>query len=191
MLNFACVVGGRQFSTHLWTSEIYFYVYYDGTATIGSIGSKSGICCPVQTSFLRVDGCCYISVHVPTSLCCWKFFYFLKHWCLYVLRTLPLSLSLSLSHVPRLVGVVFDPVLLSWMGVVFGPLLDIWNLFLCLLRLLQQQSEPLIEELNMLATIRTIGRRAESVVGCKQVFFVSMDAVFFSVHVPTSFCCCE
>ena len=32
--------------------------------------SKSGICCRLQTSFLRVDGCCCISVHVPTSFCC-------------------------------------------------------------------------------------------------------------------------
>ena len=54
-----------------------------GTATISTIGrrveyvdnhqndrSKSGICCRVQTSFLRVDGCCCIGVHVPTSFCC-------------------------------------------------------------------------------------------------------------------------
>ena len=40
--------------------------------------------------------------------------------------------ALSLSHVSWLVGVVVGPVLLSWMGVVFGPLLDIWNLFLSL-----------------------------------------------------------
>ena len=40
----------------------------------------------------------------------------------------------------------------------------------------QQQSVPLVEEWNMLTTIRTIGRRAESVVGCKPVFFLLMDA---------------
>ena len=38
-----------------------------------------------------------------------------------MLRTLPLSLSLCLSHVPWLLGVVLGPVLLSWMGVVFRP----------------------------------------------------------------------
>ena len=38
----------------------------------------------------------------------------------------------------------------------------------------QQQSVPLVEEWNMLKTNRTIGRRAESVVGCN-VFFVLMD----------------
>ena len=29
-----------------------------------------GICCRMRTSFLRVDGCCCISVHVPTFFCC-------------------------------------------------------------------------------------------------------------------------
>ena len=72
-----------SFSAHFWTSGIYFYVYHVGTATIRTIGrrveyvhnhqnyrSKSGICCRVQASFLHVDGCCCISVHVPTSFCC-------------------------------------------------------------------------------------------------------------------------
>ena len=53
-----------------------------GTATIKTIDrrveyvdnhqnyrAKSGICCRVQTSFLRVNGCCCVSVHVPTSFC--------------------------------------------------------------------------------------------------------------------------
>ena len=31
--------------------------------------SKSGVCFRVQTSFLRVDGCCCNNVHVPTSFC--------------------------------------------------------------------------------------------------------------------------
>ena len=40
----------------------------------------------------------------------------------------------SVSHVDRgWWASCFGPVLLSWMGVVFGPLLDILNLFLCLL----------------------------------------------------------
>ena len=74
---------GRRFrptSGHLESTSMF--VYYDSTATISTIGprveyvdnhrnyrSKSGICCRVQTSFLRVDGCCCISVHVPTSFC--------------------------------------------------------------------------------------------------------------------------
>ena len=56
--------------------------------------------------------------------------FILKHWCLCVLAYAALVVF---SRVPWLVGVVFGQVLLSWMGVVFGPLLDIWNLFLCLL----------------------------------------------------------
>ena len=38
------------------------------------------------------------------------------------------------------------------------------------LMLIQQQSEPLVEDWNMLTTIRTIGRRVKSVVGCEQIF---------------------
>ena len=78
-----CCRGCASFSAHFWTSGIYFYVYFVGSATIRTIGrrveyvdnhqnyrSKSGICCRVQTSFLRVVGCCCINVHVPTSFCC-------------------------------------------------------------------------------------------------------------------------
>ena len=36
----------------------------------------------------------------------------------------------------------------------------------------------------MLTTIRTIGRRAESVVACKQVFFVLMDAAILACTFP-------
>ena len=43
--------------------------YYDG-GNNQYYRLKSGICCRVQTSFLRVDGCFCISVHVPTSFCC-------------------------------------------------------------------------------------------------------------------------
>ena len=56
--------------------------------------------------------------------------------------------------------------------------------------LIQQQSEPLVEEQNMLTTIRTIGRGTESVVGCKQAFLRVDGCCCVSVHVPTSFCCC-
>ena len=76
-----CCRGWASFSAHFWTSGIYFYFYYVGTATITTIGrrveyadnhqnhrSKSGICSRVQTSFLRVGGCYCISVHVPTSV---------------------------------------------------------------------------------------------------------------------------
>ena len=55
-------------------------------------------------------------------------FVFLMNWC-----GERCSLSLCFSRGPWLVAIVFGPVLLSWMGVVFGPLLDICNLFLCLL----------------------------------------------------------
>ena len=48
----------------------------------------------------------------------------------------------------------------------------------------QQQSLPLVEEWSMLTTIRTIGRRAESVVGCKPVFFVLMDAAVLACTFP-------
>ena len=48
----------------------------------------------------------------------------------------------------------------------------------------QQQSVPLVEEWIMLTTIRTIGRRAESVVGCKPFFFVLMDAAVLACTFP-------
>ena len=66
------------------------------------------------------------------------------------------SLSLCLSRGPWLVGVVFDPMLLSWMSVVFGPLLDIWKVFFFFEIWFQQHSEPLVSELNMFATIRSV-----------------------------------
>ena len=50
--------------------------------------------------------------------------------------------------------------------------------------LVQQQSEPVVEELNMLTTIRTIGRGAESVVGCKPIFLRVDGCCCISVHVP-------
>ena len=76
-------------------------------------------------------------------------FLFLMKWC-----GGRCSLSLCFSRGPWLVGVVF------------GPLLDTWNLFLCLLRLVQQQfwqpSELSVEEPNLLSS-------------ANQSFSVSMD----------------
>ena len=43
---------------------------------------------------------------------------------------------------------------------------------------------------EMLRTTRTVGRGAESVVGCKPFFRVD-GCCCISVHVPTSFRCCE
>ena len=95
----------------------------------------------------------------------------------FVLRTLTLWLSLSLMH-------------RGWWASVSA---HFWTpgTFSGFVMLTQQQSEPLVEEWKMLTTIRTIGRRAESVAGCKQVFFVCDGCCYISVHVPTSFCCCE
>ena len=72
-----------SFLATFWTTGTYFYVFDVDTATIRTIGrgveyvdnhqnyrSKSGICCRVQTSVLLVGGCCFFSVHVPTSFCC-------------------------------------------------------------------------------------------------------------------------
>ena len=77
------------------------------------------------------------------------------------------------------------------MGVVFGSLLGTRNLFLLFMMLIQQQSEPLVEEWNMFKTIRTIGRRAKSVVGCKQNVLRVDGCCYTGVHVLTSLCCCE
>ena len=88
------VVGGRRFRPSVAvvnvrrfrpTSGHLEFIYMSimiGTATIRNIGqrveyvgnhqnyrSKSGICCRVQTSFLCINGCCCIGVHVPTSFC--------------------------------------------------------------------------------------------------------------------------
>ena len=101
-------------------------------------------------------------------------FLFLMNWCLCVLRML-------LLVAPSLTWTVVG-------GRRFRPLLDIWNLFLCLLWMVQQQSEPLVEELNKSTTIRTIGRGAESVVEYKPAFLRIDGCCCISVHVPTSFC---
>ena len=114
------------------------------------------------------------SMILPAALC--GRFLFLKHWCLCVLRTLPLSLSLTCTVVG---GRRFRPT---------SGHLESTSLFILMA---QQQSVPLVEEWHMLTTIRTIDRRAESVVGCKPVFFVLMDAAVLAVHVPTSFFCCD
>ena len=88
-----------------------------------------------------------------------------------MLRVLPLSRSLS--HVPWLVGVVFGPSVAVVVGRRFRPTLGHLQSTSMFIMLVQQQSEPLVEEWNMLTTI---GRRGESAVGCKQVFSVLMDA---------------
>ena len=58
-----------------------------------------------------------------------------------------------LSRGPWLVGVVFGPVLLSWMSVVFGPL----ELISMSTTIGTATIRTIGRELNMLATIRTIG----------------------------------
>ena len=42
----------------------------------------------------------------------------------------------------------------------------------------------MVEEWNLLTTIRIFGRRAESVVGCKQVFSVLMDSTVLACTFP-------
>ena len=56
--------------------------------------------------------------------------------------------------------------------------------------LVQQQTEPLVEESKVLTAFRTIGRGAESVAGCKPVSLRVDGCCCVSGHVPTSFCCC-
>ena len=90
-----------------------------------------------------------------------KIFPILKRWCFCVLRTLPLSRALSLSATSGQLESTSTFTLMA-----------------------QQQSVPLVEKWNVLTTIRTIGRRAESVVGCKQVLFVLMDAAVSACTFP-------
>ena len=116
-----------------------------------------------------------------------KYIYF---WVLvsFVLRTLTLSLSLTCTVVG---GRRFRPSVAVVDGRRFRPTSGHLELISTLMMLIQQQSEPLVEEWNMLTTIRTIGPRAKSVVGCKQIFLRVDGCCFLSVHVSTSFCCCE
>ena len=113
--------------------------------------------------------------------------FFLEHWCLSVLRTLPLSLSLSLTCTV-VGGRRFRPNVAVVDGRRFRPTSEHLESTSMFLMLIQQQSEPLVEDWNMLTTIRTIGRRAKSVVGCKQIFLRVDGSFQISVHVPTSFC---
>ena len=94
----------------------------------------------------------------------------------------------ALSHMYRgWWSVVFGPVLLLWMGVVSAHLWTSGIYFHVYYDWYSKQSVPLVEEWNMLTTIRTIGRRAESVVGCKPVFFVLVDAAVFACTFPRPF----
>ena len=89
-----------------------------------------------------------------------RMIFFLKYWCLCVLRTLRLSLSLTCTVVG---GRRFRSSVAVVDGRRYRPTsghLQSTSMFIVLV---QQQ-------------IRTIGRRAESVVGCKPVFPVLMDA---------------
>ena len=122
--------------------------------------------------------------------------FFLINWCL--LRVANAAPYRSVSHVNR-----------GWWASLSAHFWTSGIYFCVYYDLVQQQSEPLIEELNMLTTIRTIGRGAESVLGCKPVFLriigrgaesaVECKPVFLRVdgcccvglRVPTSFCCCD
>ena len=90
-----------------------------------------------------------------------------------MLRTLPLSLSLTWTVVG---GRRFRPSVAVEDGSRCRPTSGHMKFISMFIMLVQQRSEPLVEEMKMLTTIRTIGRGAESVVGCKQVFSVLMDA---------------
>ena len=105
----------------------------------------------------------------------------LKHWCLCVLRTLPLSLSLTCTVVG---GCRSRPSVAVVDGRRFRSTSGHLESTSVFVMMAQQQSVPLVEMRNMLTTIRTIGRRAESVVGCKHVFFVLMDAVVLACTFP-------
>ena len=95
-----------------------------------------------------------------------------------------------LSHVPWLVGVVFGPVLLSWMRAVFGPLLDIWHLFPCLFCWYSNNLNHWSKSGNV---DNHQNYRSKSGICCRvQTIFLRVDGCCcISVHVPTSFCCCE
>ena len=96
--------------------------------------------------------------------------FFLEHWCLSVLRTLPLSLSLalslSLSHMYRGWWASFSAQCCcrGWARS-FQPTSEHLESTSMFPMLIQQQSEPSVEDWNMLTTIRSIGPRAKSVVG--------------------------
>ena len=105
------------------------------------------------------------------------------HWCLCVLRTLLLvALSLTWTVVG---GRRFRPGVAVVDGRRFRPTSGHLEFIPMSFMLVQQQSEPLVEELNMLTTIRAIGRGAESVVGCKTSFFsLLMDAAVLACPFP-------
>ena len=90
-----------------------------------------------------------------------------------MLRTLPFSLSLTCTVVG---GRRFRPSVAVVDGRRFRSISGHLESISMSIMLVQQQSEPLIEEMNMLAIIRTIGRGAESVVGCNSSFRPSLPS---------------
>ena len=101
-------------------------------------------------------------------------FLFLMSWC-----GERCSMSLCFSRGPWLEGVVFGPVLLSWMGIVFGTLLDIWKLLLCLLWLVQQQCDN-NQNYQLRSGIRNLLSSAN------QSLSVSMDIAVWTCTFPRS-----
>ena len=110
-----------------------------------------------------------------------RFFYF---YALVSLRDANAAPCRSVSHVDRGWWARFRPSVAVVDGRRFRPTSRHLEFISVSIMFVQQQSEPLVEELNMLTTIRTIGRGAESVVGCKAVFPVLMDAVVSACTFP-------
>ena len=98
-----------------------------------------------------------------------------------MLRTLTLSLSPTCTVVG---GRCLRPSVAVVDGRRFRPTSGNLEPISTFMMLIQQQSEHLVEEWNMLTTIRTTGRRSKSVVGCKQIFFVLMDAAILACTFP-------
>ena len=105
-----------------------------------------------------------------------------------MLRTLPVSLSLTCTVVG---GRRFRPKCCCRDWASFSAISGHLECISMCVVLVQQQAEPMVEEWNLLTTIRIFGRRAESVVGCKQVFSVLMDSTVLACTFPRPFCCCE
>ena len=109
------------------------------------------------------------------------FFQNVMRWCLCVLRTLLLSLSLTWTVVGER---RFRPSVAVVDGRRFRPISGHLKFISMSIMLVQQRSEPLVEEWNMLTTNRIIGQRTDSVVGCKQVLSVLMDAAVLACTFP-------
>ena len=118
-----------------------------------------------------------------------KIFIF-ENWCLLRVANVDL-VALSLSHVYRgwWASVSAQCCCRGWAS--FSVHFWTSGTYFFVMMLIQQQSEPLVEEWNVLTTVRTIGRRTKSAVQCKPVFLRIDGCCCKSVHVPTSFCCCK